>query len=93
MPRSTASPHKFAAEMKKLGFDNLSLEELMDMKIHGISAGFVAEMQKAGYDNLTAEEITDAKIHNLSPAVRSAEMKKLGFDNLSDGGVNGPQDS
>lgn len=71
----------FVREVRSLGFDNLSAEDLVRFRIHGVSPDFIRGMRGSGF-NPTAEDLVRFRIHGADPEYVRA-MRDLGV-----GGVN-----
>ena len=72
----------FIKEMRDLGFDNLTVEQLVEMKLHGVTPDFIREMRDLKFDNLTPDQLTEMKLHGVTPDfVR--EVRQQGFENLT----------
>ena len=64
------------------GFKNLSLDEIVSAKIHGIDGDYIRELAEIGFTNLSLDEVVSAKIHGIDgDYIR--ELSKAGFTNLS----------
>lgn len=59
-----------------------NIDDVVGLKIHGVTEAYIKELQKMGFSNLGIEEIMAAKIHGVS-AEYSKSLKDAGFDNLS----------
>lgn len=71
----------FAREIRDAGYTQLSIEELVRFRIHGVSAGFVRQLAEVGYRDLPADDLVRFRIHGVSPElVRS--LAALGLKNL-----------
>ena len=56
-----------------------SNEELLEMRIHGLSKEYITEMRASGYTDLRARDYIDFKIHGVQPQfVR--ELKAAGYN-------------
>ena len=49
---------KMGAGVERLGYDNLSTEDLTSMAIHGVSPEFVTELARLGYVVLVPDAFT-----------------------------------
>ena len=58
------------------------VDDIIGLKIHGITESYVQELQKMGFSNLSLEQIMSAKIHGIS-AEYAQKLKSAGFSNLS----------
>jgi len=74
--------HDFLAGIVAAGFRNLTVDELIELKIHGVTPEFALAVKQAGYPNITAQQLIEMAIHGVDPDfVRS--MKTNGLTNLS----------
>lgn len=73
---------QFAEEMKKLGFGNLSHDELTSFRIHKVTPEFMREMASIGYDKLDADDLVSFRIHRVTPEFIK-DLRALGYSNLS----------
>ncbi|MCU1233140.1 MAG: hypothetical protein JWP63_1107 [Candidatus Solibacter sp.] len=55
---------KFILEAKDLGYDFTS-RELVELKVHGVSAEYLRHLRESGMRNLSAQQITKLKIHGV----------------------------
>jgi Mn-dependent DtxR family transcriptional regulator len=46
----------FIKELKDLGYQNLTTDQLIRLKDHGVSASYIRKMQEKGYSNLPIDE-------------------------------------
>lgn len=71
----------FIEEMRNLGFDGLTVEQLTEMKIHGVTPDFVRGIRDLGFENIDVRNLVEFRVHGVSPDfVR--EMTALGFRDL-----------
>lgn len=68
----------YTSELAAAGLTNLNSDDLMSLKIHGVTAAFVREMSALVPDKLTADDVIAMKIHGVTSAFAS-EMNALGF--------------
>lgn len=73
---------EFIAEMRKQGFDNLSIRDLTQLSIHGVNPEFIQQARAWGGDKVTVRDIVQLKIAGATPEYFAA-MKRAGYDNLS----------
>jgi beta-lactamase regulating signal transducer with metallopeptidase domain len=71
----------FIREMEKLGYDDLSLDKLVEMRIHRVKPEIVEELRDLGYD-LSADRLIEFQIHRVTPWFIK-DMKDAGLRNLS----------
>lgn len=70
--------HDFASEMASVGLTNLSIDELVALKVHGVTAQIVREMSALVPGKLKAEDVVAMTIHGVNAAFAN-EMKALGL--------------
>jgi hypothetical protein len=68
--------------MRDLGFSNLTADNLIALKIHGVNRSFMDEMKALGFTGLSADRAIALKIHNVNEAYVN-EMRRLGLANLT----------
>jgi len=75
-------------EYARLGYPNLTLRELVNMRVGNVDADYISAMRDLGYANLSAHEISDMAILGVSPAyvrdLRGAGLDKLTSRQLRD---------
>jgi beta-lactamase regulating signal transducer with metallopeptidase domain len=76
-----SSTQDFISEMASAGLTKLKIDQLVALRIHGVTAQFVREMAGLLVKQLTADEIVAMKIHGVSPAYAN-EFKALGLNGL-----------
>jgi beta-lactamase regulating signal transducer with metallopeptidase domain len=77
-----ADSHDFLTGIVAAGFRNLTVDELIDLKIHGVTPEFALAVKQSGFTNVTAHELVDMAIHGVD-ANFMREMKNAGLANLS----------
>jgi hypothetical protein len=71
---------QFVRDLRGLGYDSLSADDLVAFRIHGVSPQFIREMKDLGY-SVSADQLVAFRIHGASPEfVRG--MKDLGVRGL-----------
>ncbi|MCB0644248.1 MAG: hypothetical protein KDC44_21540, partial [Phaeodactylibacter sp.] len=69
-----------------LGFDQLTLDELLGLSIHEVDMEYVKELGDLVYQDMSIENVIAASIHEVDPeyikAFQAAGFKDLSFDNL-----------
>jgi len=68
-------------EFARLGFPNLSIRELVNMRVGRVDATFVNGMKELGY-NLSAQQVSNMAILGVTPSY-IRELKSAGLGNLS----------
>lgn len=56
----------FAAEVKRLGLNDLTLKDLIGLLDHGVDLSFLRELVAAGYPGLTGEDVIRLRDHGIS---------------------------
>lgn len=69
------------AELRQLGYDDLSLDTLVKFRIHGVSPDFIRALSEAGYANLSPDKLVSLKIHGATPEF-AREMAELGYGDV-----------
>jgi beta-lactamase regulating signal transducer with metallopeptidase domain len=77
-----AQSHDFLTGIVAAGFRNLTVDELIELKIHGVTPEFAMAVKQAGYANVTAQELIQMSIHGVDVDFMRA-MKTNGLTNLS----------
>jgi hypothetical protein len=65
-----------------VGLKNLSMEDLMSAKIHGVTPELIQSFADVGFKNLSMEDLMSAKIHSVTPEYIKS-LADAGFKNLS----------
>ncbi|HYJ39758.1 MAG TPA: M56 family metallopeptidase [Steroidobacteraceae bacterium] len=77
-PPAAPSAVSYIAEMKSSGFDNLDVDNLIAMKVHGITPEYIREIRSIGFEP-DAEGLIALKVQGVTPEyVR--DMRALGFN-------------
>ena len=80
-----AKPEKgrdFLTGMVAVGFRNLTVDQLIELKIHGVTPEFASAIKQAGFADVTPDELIQLQIHGVDLAfIRS--LKTSGLSNLS----------
>lgn len=85
--RTQKRSEDFIDEMASVGYANLSIDELIDLKSVGVTAGYVGALRELGFDNLTAKELIKIRAVGATPAyiegIRSVGYKDLTLKELA----------
>ena len=72
-PRCSVNPHgSFLAALVAAGYGNLSVDEIIALKDHGIDAEFLAGISESGWERMTARELIDLHDHGVPPEMLRA---------------------
>jgi beta-lactamase regulating signal transducer with metallopeptidase domain len=77
-----AQSHDFLTGIVAAGFRNLTVDELIELKIHGVTPEFASAVKQAGYTDVTAQELIQMSIHGVDVGFMRA-MKSNRLHNLS----------
>jgi beta-lactamase regulating signal transducer with metallopeptidase domain len=80
-PTQTES-EDFIDEMASVGYQNLSVDELIKLKQANVTAEYVRNLAALGYSNLTVRELASMGIHNVTPAYIQT-IRAAGYGNLT----------
>ena len=72
----------FVNLFRKYSGENPQIDDIVGLKIHGVTEDYVQELQKMGFTNLSLDDIMGAKIHGISAAY-AQDLRNAGFTNLS----------
>jgi beta-lactamase regulating signal transducer with metallopeptidase domain len=73
---------RFIAELRQLGYDDLSLDRLFEFRIHGVSPEYIRAMADVGYRSVPAEKLVEFRIHGVNPE-EVRELAKVGLRDLT----------
>ena len=81
------SSEDYIAEMAAVGFTNLSIDELVNLKVTGVTAAYVRSLRALGLNNLTTRELSAMSVHGVTPAfiqsIRDAGYRELAARDLT----------
>lgn len=81
-PDTPVNPHgSFLAALVAAGYGNLSVEEIISLKDHGIDARFLAGISQSGWQRMTAAELIALHDHGVPPEMLRA-LRDAGFQHL-----------
>jgi beta-lactamase regulating signal transducer with metallopeptidase domain len=69
-------------ELAAEGYANLSVNQLIQLKTHGVSADYIRRLRALGFSNLPLNKLVAFKIHGVS-AETIESMRSAGFDKLT----------
>jgi len=76
------NPHgSFLAALVAAGYGNLSVDEIIALKDHGIDARFLADLSQSGWDKMAARNLIDMHDHGV-PAEMLRALRDAGFQHL-----------
>jgi beta-lactamase regulating signal transducer with metallopeptidase domain len=65
--RPVASPHSLLAALAANGYGDLSVDEIIELKVQGVSPDFITGMAHSGMGKLPARQLIDLKVQGVSP--------------------------
>jgi hypothetical protein len=69
---------EFAREIRDAGL-RASINDLLQLRMHGITMDYIREARQAGYPNFTAEDLVQLRIHGVEKAFLR-DLKAGGYD-------------
>jgi DNA-binding winged helix-turn-helix (wHTH) protein len=72
----------YVAELRRLGYTNLSVDELIKLRNHGVTPEFIEGLKTHGYGSLSIEQLLKLRNHGVT-AEFIQRMKSQGFPRLS----------
>ena len=67
---------------KKEGYGKLSVDQIIEMREHGVSPSFINSFHDMGYKDISADKAIELRDHGVTPDY-VAEMKKAGAKDIS----------
>lgn len=61
---------------------SLSVDDLVKMRIHGVTADFIRQSRELGFKDLSIDDLVKMRIHRVTPEYVK-EMRDLGFKDLT----------
>jgi beta-lactamase regulating signal transducer with metallopeptidase domain len=65
-----------------LGYRNISLDKLIQMKEHGVTADYILSFRKMGYPNITPDQAIELRDHGVTVEF-IREFQQMGFKDIS----------
>ncbi|WP_271784201.1 M56 family metallopeptidase [Aquimarina algiphila] len=75
-------PNDFMKGFIALGYKNISIDDMISLKIHNVTPEFIKRYHDAGYTDIPLEDVVALKIHNVTPEFINS-FKKAGYKNIS----------
>jgi hypothetical protein len=69
---------EFAREIRDSGL-RASVNDLLQLRIHGVTLDYIREARQAGYSNFTVEDLVQLRIHGVETVFLS-DLKAAGYD-------------
>ncbi len=76
-PPQPAAPG-FLAALTQAGYGNLDVDEIVELKVQGVTAEFIRQMNAAGSGKLTTRQLVEIRVHGVTPTYL-AELKNAGI--------------
>ena len=71
----------YVSELRRLGYTNLTVDQLIELKSHGVSIEFIEGLKSEGLTDLSVEHLLKLRAHGMQPDfIRS--LKASGYSNL-----------
>ncbi|HXG67467.1 MAG TPA: M56 family metallopeptidase [Blastocatellia bacterium] len=80
--QESAGAQDFLGELAALGYTNISIDDLIAFKTHGVTPEFIRAMNSLMNKKLEADDLVALKIHGVTSQFAD-EMKAVGYANLS----------
>lgn len=81
-PDTPVNPHgSFLAALVAAGYGNLSVDEIISLKDHGIDAKFLAGISQSGWERMKPSELIELRDHGVPPEMLRA-FRDAGFQHL-----------
>jgi beta-lactamase regulating signal transducer with metallopeptidase domain len=71
----------FIDEMAAAGYTNLTVDQLVALRVHGVTAAFIKDLKAAGYDRLSVERVAALAVQGVTGDYARA-MNAAGFGRL-----------
>ena len=81
-PSSEPDAKDFIGSLASAGYRNLSVDQLIAFKIHGVTPEFIREMETAGFRHPTADQLVTMRIQNVDSEFVK-QLKAAGYSSLS----------
>ncbi|HEX2523296.1 MAG TPA: M56 family metallopeptidase [Terriglobia bacterium] len=76
----------YIGELRRLGYTNLSVDQLIELKSHGVSIEFIEGLKREGMADLSVENLLKLRSHGVQPdlirSLKASGYSNLGFDQL-----------
>jgi hypothetical protein len=78
-PAASAAPRgeSYIGQMRAAGYDGLDVDELVAMKVHGVTPAYIQAMRDLGF-NVDADQVVAMKVHDISAEYVQA-IRGMGF--------------
>ena len=81
-PIAPAGSHpSFLAALVAAGYGDLSVEQIISLKDHGVTGEFLAGLQQCGWERVSAEELIELVSHGVTPQFLAA-LREYGFTHV-----------
>lgn len=69
-------------ELRELGYQGLTIDDLIGMRIHGVDGAYIRALQREGYRKIEQDTLVGMRIHGVTPEY-IAQLKLLGYASVS----------
>lgn len=83
---SAPTKSDYIGELRRLGYTNLSVDQLIELKSHGVSIDFIEGLKREGMADLSVENLLKLRSHGVQPdlirSLKASGYSNLGFDQI-----------
>ena len=83
---------EYVRDLKELGYSDLKPQQLVTMRIHGVTTDFARELKSMGYNSVSSEQMVTMRIHDASTEFVK-EVEALGYGHPADRPTGQAEDS
>ena len=76
------TPGDYIKQFKALGYEDITVDQIISLKIHNVTPDFIKGYHKTGYKNIPLDDVVGLKIHGVTPEFIET-FKKAGYSNIS----------
>ena len=80
--KAGASRTSLLSSLAEAGYTDLSVDEVIELKNHGVSGDFIKSMNRAGWGKLTTKQLIELRNHGMSPEYMEG-LSSIGMKNLT----------
>ena len=80
--RASDSGPSLLSSLREAGYTDLSVDEVIQLKNHGVNGAFITSMNKAGWGKLTTKQLIELRTHGISSEYMEG-LSSVGMKNLT----------